>query len=63
VKHVLRNTNEHKMKRALVKMGGNEEEVEIDIEKLDTGTLRQLQKFVRETLRIEKKKAIREATV
>ena len=51
------------MKRALVKMGGNEEEVEIDIEKLDTGTLRQLQKFVRETLRIEKKKAIREATV
>jgi len=42
-------------------MGGDDDEVEIDIEKLDTATLRTLQKFVREVLRNEKKKAVRDA--
>jgi hypothetical protein len=42
-------------------MGGNDEEVEIDIEKLDTATLRSLQKYVREILRQEKKKVAKEA--
>jgi hypothetical protein len=36
--------------------GGDDDEVEIDIEKLNTATLRKLQKFTRDVLRMEKKK-------
>jgi len=39
-------------------IGDGAEEVEIDIEKLDTVTLKALQKYVRDVLRTEKKKAI-----
>jgi len=39
-------------------IGDGAEEVEIDIEKLDTPTLKALQKYVREVLRAEKKKAM-----
>ena len=41
-------------------LGEGAEEVEIDIEKLDTATLKSLQKYVREVLRTEKKKAIKD---
>lgn len=39
-------------------IGDGAEEVEIDIEKIDTPTLKALQKYVRDVLRVEKKKAI-----
>jgi len=45
-------------------MGGDgAEEVEIDIEKLDTPTLKALQRYVREVLRTEKKKAIKDGVM
>jgi hypothetical protein len=44
-------------------IGDGAEEVEIDIEKLDTPTLKALQKYVKEVLRTEKKKAIKEGVM
>lgn len=44
-------------------LGEGAEEVEIDIEKLDNSTLKKLQKYVREVLRGEKKKAINQGAM